>query len=152
VGVATDSARNVENMYGSLDEIEGDSQNYLQNYHSKQTFMQKLSREGNLGGMGYQSLPMSSHTGESDNNLIQSCYILLTNLFDPNEVDLKEDPDYFIDVRRDVQDECNSLGTVEAIRVDSKSKGNVWIKFADNNAQAAKMAVAKFHLRYVFKN
>ena len=135
-------------MYGSLDDVEGDSHNYLQNYQSKQTFMQKLSRDGNLGGVGYQSLPMTSLSGDNDNNLIQSSFILLSNLFEPSEVNLKEDPDYFNDVRRDVLDECNSLGTVEAIRVDSNSKGNVWIKFADDNAQAAKLAVAKFHSRY----
>lgn len=133
-------------MYGSLDDNEGDAHNYLQNYQSKQTFMQKLSRDGNLAGVGYQSLPMTS--GDNDNNLIQSSFILLSNLFEPSEVNLKEDPDYFNDVRRDVLDECNSLGTVEAIRVDSNSKGNVWIKFADNNSQAAKLAVAKFHSRY----
>jgi hypothetical protein len=128
-----------------LDEVEGEAYNYLQNYQSKQTFMQKLSREGNLTGTGYLSLSMQ---GESSlDNSSQSCFILLSNLFDPSAVDLRTDPDYFHDVRRDVMDECNGLGKVEEIFVDSNSRGDVWIKFADDNWQAAKMAIAKFHLR-----
>ena len=113
--------------------------------------MQKLSREGNLPGIGYASLPMNPVANQlqdsSFDNVTQSNSILLSNLFDPNEINLKTDPEFYNDVRRDVLDECNNLGKVDKIYVDSNSLGNVWIKFADNNFQSAKMAVAKFHLR-----
>jgi len=113
--------------------------------------MQKLSREGNLPGIGYASLPMNPANNPSQdysfNNVTQSNCIMLSNLFDPSEINLKTDPEYYNDVRRDVLDECNSLGKVDKIFVDSNSLGNVWIKFADNNIQSAKMAEAKFHLR-----
>lgn len=145
--MAAESARTGDLLQAPIDDLQGDAQNYLQNFQSKQTFMQKLSREGNLPGIGYASLPMATNNeAPTDNSTLSTC-ILLSNLFDPNDVNLSEDPEFYIDVRRDVLDECSSLGKVDEIYVDSNSKGNVWIKYGDNNIQSAQSAVAKFHSR-----
>jgi RNA-binding protein 39 len=72
----------------------------------------------------------------------QSHCVLMSNLFDPHDSTVKEDPNFYDDTRDDVFDECSKFGKVEIVYVDPISKdGNVWVKFADKNVEAATKAI-----------
>jgi len=73
--------------------------------------------------------------------------LLLSNLFDPSQVNLAEEPDFYEDTRLDVKEECSSFGDVEKIWVEENSIGNVWVKFANNNNSAAAKALEKLNGR-----
>ena len=75
-----------------------------------------------------------------------SCF-LLGNLFDPSQVNLSEEPEFYEDTRLDVKDECSNYGEVEKIWVEENSFGNVWVKFANNNTTAAAKALEKLNGR-----
>jgi len=53
------------------------------------------------------------------------------------------DPDFFIDVKEDVKEECEKSGPVHQVWVDQKSStGQVWVKFATViAAQAARTSL-----------
>ncbi|XVE67189.1 hypothetical protein DITRI_Ditri08aG0140300 [Diplodiscus trichospermus] len=79
--------------------------------------------------------------------------LLLKNMFDPN---LETEPDFDLDIKEDVQDECSKFGKLKHIYVDRDSAGFVYLRFEDTqgaiNAQrnlhgrwfAAKMITATF--------
>jgi RNA-binding protein 39 len=127
--------------------------NYLHNLQSKQALIQKLSRDTNINPGAFTSMSDNNNNNINNNNISipstsQSHCVLLSNLFDPNNVNLSEDPSFFIDTQTDVVEECNNYGVVEEVIVDEDSRGNVWIKFANNNYQAAKVAVEKLNGRW----
>jgi hypothetical protein len=62
--------------------------------------------------------------------------ILLTNMFESSEVDLKREPGYFIEIEEQVLDLCEEIGQVDQVWVD-ESKGNVWIKFSPESLEGA---------------
>lgn len=153
------------------DELTEDS-NLIHNVQTRQKLMQKLSRDNipalvsgstkiflNKAGMtgmtpGHYSYtntnPMYTPYGGLNNLMmnqpvhfssVSNC-VLLSNLFDPNQVNLKDDPDFFEDTKDDVFDECSNFGKVEKIYVDQLSKdGNVWVKFANKDVAAATKAI-----------
>ena len=73
----------------------------------------------------------------------QSSCLLLSNLFVPNEVNLAEEPDFYEETKLDVKEECSIYGEIEKIWVEENSAGNVWMKFAENNFNAAAKAIEK---------
>jgi len=77
----------------------------------------------------------------------KSSCLLLSNLFDPSQVNLAEEPEFFEDTKLDVKDECSNYGEVETIWVEENSLGNVWVKFANNNSAAAVKALEKLNGR-----
>lgn len=44
--------------------------------------------------------------------------LLLNNMFDPDLVDLKRDPAFFIDIKEQVEEICRDLGKVEKVWVE----------------------------------
>ena len=44
--------------------------------------------------------------------------LLLNNMFEPEQVDLKRDPAYFIDVKEQVEEVCGEMGKVEKVWVE----------------------------------
>lgn len=60
--------------------------------------------------------------------------ILLKNMFDPA---VEEDPDFHLDIRNDVADECAKYGPLKHIFVDKDSQGFVYIKFQTTEAADA---------------
>jgi len=44
--------------------------------------------------------------------------LLLNNMFDPDQVDLKKDPAYFIDIKEQVEEVCSEFGKVEKVWVE----------------------------------
>lgn len=73
--------------------------------------------------------------------------MLLSNLFDPTQVNLLDDPDFYTETCLDVKEECTLFGEVEKIWIEENSLGNVWIKFAKNNFTAASNAYEKLNGR-----
>ncbi|XP_042515479.1 RNA-binding protein 39-like [Macadamia integrifolia] len=61
--------------------------------------------------------------------------LLLKNMFDPN---LETEPDFDLDIKEDVQDECGKFGTVKHIYVDKATAGFVYLRF--ENVQSAIIA------------
>ncbi|XVF00853.1 hypothetical protein REPUB_Repub04eG0037700 [Reevesia pubescens] len=79
--------------------------------------------------------------------------LLLKNMFDPN---LETEPDFDLDIKEDVQEECSKFGKLKHIYVDRDTAGFVYLRFEDTqgaiNAQrnlhgrwfAAKMITATY--------
>jgi len=63
-----------------------------------------------------------------------SCCALLKNMFDPNGEDERNDKDFFDDLREDITEECGKHGTVISAKIDPKTAGFVYMKFADVDA------------------
>ncbi|XP_039138661.1 RNA-binding protein 39-like [Dioscorea cayenensis subsp. rotundata] len=86
--------------------------------------------------------------------------LLLKNMFDPS---IEAQPDFDIDIKEDVRDECSKFGTVKHIFVDKNSAGFVYLRFdsptAAINAQhalhgrwfAGKMITATFMLPEIYE-
>ncbi|KAJ8767012.1 hypothetical protein K2173_012521 [Erythroxylum novogranatense] len=74
---------------------------------------------------------------------IPSECLLLKNMFDPN---LEMEPDFDLDIKDDVKDECSKFGTLKHIFVDKNSAGFVYLRF--ENAQAAVSAQRALHGRW----
>jgi RNA-binding protein 23/39 len=51
-------------------------------------------------------------------SLLPTNCILLSNMFDPKEVDLTREPEYFIDLKAEVLEQCKKYGDVDAIFIE----------------------------------
>ena len=70
-------------------------------------------------------------------------------MFDAAQVDLQEDPSFFLDIKEQVQDICEEMGgRVDKIYVEQNSAGNVWVKYMRDNLEAAKKAVQMLNQKY----
>ncbi|CAM0956886.1 unnamed protein product [Alopecurus aequalis] len=70
-------------------------------------------------------------------------FLLLKNMFDPA---VETDPDFDLDIRDDVQDECSKFGVVNHIFVDKRTAGFVYLHF--DSATAATSAQRSLHGRW----
>eukprot|EP01113_Clastostelium_recurvatum_P040522 TRINITY_DN630_c1_g1_i5.p1 TRINITY_DN630_c1_g1~~TRINITY_DN630_c1_g1_i5.p1 ORF type:complete len:522 (+),score=147.61 TRINITY_DN630_c1_g1_i5:158-1723(+) len=66
-----------------------------------------------------------------------SC-ILIKNMFDPAQ---ETEPDFDLDIKEDVRDECGKHGHIIHIYVDKRSAGHVYMRFADQES-ASRAAVS----------
>ena len=55
-------------------------------------------------------------------------------MFDNSVVDLNRDPNFYIDIKNEVESVCSSWGMIERIYIEQESLGNVWIKFGGKDA------------------
>lgn len=69
--------------------------------------------------------------------------LLLKNMFDPNN---ETEPDFDLDIKEDVQDECSKFGAVKHIFVDKHSAGHVYLRF--DSATSAIGAQRALHGRW----
>ncbi|XP_024016432.1 RNA-binding protein 39 isoform X5 [Eutrema salsugineum] len=69
--------------------------------------------------------------------------LLLKNMFDPST---ETEPDFDLDIKEDVQEECSKFGNLNHIFVDKNSVGFVYLRF--ENAQAAMGAQRALHGRW----
>ncbi|KAF8012017.1 hypothetical protein BT93_I0215 [Corymbia citriodora subsp. variegata] len=69
--------------------------------------------------------------------------LLLKNLFDPAT---ETEPDFDLDIKEDVEEECSKFGRVKHIYVDKNTAGWVYLRF--ENVQAAMNAQRSMHLRW----
>ncbi|KAK9677526.1 hypothetical protein RND81_11G149300 [Saponaria officinalis] len=85
-----------------------------------------------LGGMpsdGHSIPPVALPTVATIG--VPSECLLLTNMFDPK---VETEPDFDLDIKDDVQDECAKFGSLKHIFVDKFSDGHVYLKFDDTRA------------------
>ncbi|KAG8497814.1 hypothetical protein CXB51_007014 [Gossypium anomalum] len=69
--------------------------------------------------------------------------LLLKNMFDPS---LETEPDFDLDIKEDVQEECSKFGKLKHIYVDRNSAGFVYLQFED--VQGAINAQRNLHGRW----
>jgi len=69
--------------------------------------------------------------------------ILLKNMFDPGT---ETDPDFDLDIRDEVQEECSRFGPVKHIYVDKHSNGHVYLRF--ETVTAAASCQRAMHMRW----
>lgn len=74
---------------------------------------------------------------------IPSECLLLKNMFDPT---LEDEPDFDLDIRDDVKEECSKHGTLKHIYVEKNSAGFVYLRF--ENTQSAIAAQRALHGRW----
>ncbi len=146
VGIAREEVRPNELFAIGAD---GDD-SHLHTSQSKQALMQKLNRDLPLEinpSLG-RDVSLSGAINTGFPAVSQSSCVLLSNLFDPASVNISEEPNFYRETREDVMNECSNFGKVEQVFVDESSTGNVWVKFANSNWQAARAAVEGLNGRW----
>ncbi|KAK6924187.1 RNA recognition motif domain [Dillenia turbinata] len=81
--------------------------------------------------------PASAHVGNP------SPCLLLKNMFDPAN---EEDPDFDLDIKEEVREECSKFGPVRHIYVDRNSAGHVYLRF--DTVEAAASVQRAMHMRW----
>ncbi|XP_027352758.1 RNA-binding protein 39 isoform X1 [Abrus precatorius] len=69
--------------------------------------------------------------------------LLLKNMFDPTT---ETEPDFDLDIKEDVEEECSKFGRVKHIYVDKRSAGFVYLQF--ETVEAASAAQRAMHMRW----
>ncbi|KAL5210482.1 hypothetical protein ABZP36_006105 [Zizania latifolia] len=94
---------------------------------------------------GFGSIPGASLpiTTQSIEMAPPSECLLLKNMFDPS---VETDPDFDLDIRDDVQEECSKFGQVKHIFVDKNTAGFVYLRF--DTTMAAMSAQKALHGRW----
>ncbi|XP_051134773.1 uncharacterized protein LOC127253979 [Andrographis paniculata] len=130
------------------------------NAQSRALLMQKLDRTGAASSMtGSSAAPVSVPVlpgltsadlsmpalpvPSADTIGAPSECLLLKNMFDPN---LETEPDFDLDIKEDVSEECSKFGKLKHIHVDKNSAGFVYLRF--ENAQSAIAAQRALHGRW----
>merc|ERR1740115_692705 len=84
-----------------------------------------------MGGMGGGG-GMGMNAGQNPSLNMPTNIIVLHGMFNPSQVNLNTDPEFFNDIHADVEQECKKYGSVSRVWADqSSSKGDVWVKFGD---------------------
>jgi RNA-binding protein 23/39 len=111
-----------------------DDGTYIRSKGQRNELMHKLAREP------------EGKFNESVSNMPTSS-LLLTNLWDKNDVEINKNPNFFEDIHDDVLNEAQKFGKIEKIHIEKNSdNGNLWIKFYDVND--AKKAQVIMHHRH----
>ncbi|XP_022750996.1 RNA-binding protein 39-like [Durio zibethinus] len=86
--------------------------------------------------------PIMSTTGLDPIGQPSEC-LLLKNMFDPAT---ETEPDFDLEIKEDVEEECSKYGRVKHIHVDKNSAGCVYLRF--DSAEAACKAQRAMHMRW----
>jgi len=64
--------------------------------------------------------------------------IVLHGMFNPSQVNLATDPEFFNDIHADVEQECRKYGSIMTVWADkASSRGDVWVRFTDTNSSSS---------------
>ncbi|RWR92365.1 RNA recognition motif domain-containing protein [Cinnamomum micranthum f. kanehirae] len=96
-----------------------------------------------LAGLPGAAVTLPVATTAVDTIGVPSECLLLKNMFDPQN---ETEPDFELDIKDDVQDECSKFGTVKHIFVEKNSAGFVYLRFG--NVQSAASAQRALHGRW----
>jgi hypothetical protein len=113
--------------------------------------MQKLSRDQATPEQSVKTQNFSNHPMVLQPQMTQvqpSNCLLLSNMFDPSHADLRKDPTFFLDIKEQVEDVCKELGRLEKVWVEQNSPGNVWVKFAKTDIEAAVACLNTLNQRF----
>ncbi|CAA6663240.1 unnamed protein product [Spirodela intermedia] len=94
-----------------------------------------------LPGSGLPVMPAAVQ--QADPIGVPSECLMLKNMFDPS---LETEPDFDLDIKEDVQEECSKFGPLKHIFVDKNSAGYVYLRF--ESATAAISAQRALHGRW----
>ncbi|EOX92356.1 Splicing factor isoform 2 [Theobroma cacao] len=86
--------------------------------------------------------PIMSTTAVDPTGQPSEC-LLLKNMFDPAT---EMEPDFDLEIKEDVEEECSKYGRVKHIHVDKNSAGCVYLRF--DSAEAAGKAQRAMHMRW----
>ncbi|XP_011088625.1 RNA-binding protein 39 isoform X1 [Sesamum indicum] len=97
-----------------------------------------------LPGLADAALSIPALTGPPMDTIgAPSECLLLKNMFDPNS---EAEPDFDLDIKDDVQEECSKFGRLKHIYVEKNSAGFVYLRF--ENAESAIAAQRALHGRW----
>ncbi|MQL70673.1 hypothetical protein Taro_002999 [Colocasia esculenta] len=97
-----------------------------------------------LVGLPGSGLPVGiAVVPQADTIGVPSECLLLKNMFDPS---VETEPDFDLDIKEDVQDECSKFGAVKHIFVDKNTSGFVYLRF--DNVTSAMNAQRALHGRW----
>lgn len=137
VGEAPEGVRGRENYLPKSNDND-DASIFNINAQNRLALTQALTRD--TYGIQMQSLP----SGMTPYATPSSCYLLISNTFDPSTVNLIEEPEFYEEVSIDIREECEKFGKVEKLYLDRNSIGNIWVKFANNNVNAGNQIISAF--------
>merc|ERR1719343_133232 len=90
---------------------------------------------GPMGGGGMMGGGMGMGMGGGSS--MPTNIIVLHGMFNPAQVNLQTDPEFFNDIHADVEQEYRKYGSVQTVWADKAStKGDVWVRFADVTSAA----------------
>ncbi|KAL4333626.1 hypothetical protein GQ457_07G004600 [Hibiscus cannabinus] len=95
-----------------------------------------------VNGQGAYPAPVMSTTALDPIGQPSEC-LLLKNMFDPST---ETEPDFDLDIKEDVEEECSKYGRVKHIYVDKNSSGCVYLRF--DSTEAAGKAQRAMHMRW----
>ncbi|XP_016650766.1 PREDICTED: RNA-binding protein 39 [Prunus mume] len=97
-----------------------------------------------IAGLGVAGLQIPTATLPSIDTIgVPSECLLLKNMFDPA---VETEPNFDLDIKEDVQEECSKYGNLRHIFVDKNTAGHVYLRF--ENTQAAINARHVLHGRW----
>ncbi|KAL3814001.1 hypothetical protein ACJIZ3_015269 [Penstemon smallii] len=138
----------------NIADLDDDDGNGLSlNANSRALLMQKLDRTGaassingsfttSVGDSHGFSMPSTAVSAIDPIGVPSEC-LLLKNMFDPNS---EAEPDFDLDIKEDVGDECSKYGKLKHIYVDKNTAGFVYLRF--ENTQSAIAAQQALHGRW----
>jgi RNA-binding protein 39 len=100
--------------------------------------MQKLQGSGASGLAGSLPGPMGGTMAPRPMGMnMPTNIIVLHGMFNPAQVNIHTDPEFFNDIHADVEQECRKYGSVGTVWADKQSaRGDVWVRFADTQSAA----------------
>ncbi|KAK9167037.1 hypothetical protein Scep_002228 [Stephania cephalantha] len=113
----------------------------LLNGSSQQAVSMPMTAQAAIPSPAFPALLFPSPATEPIGN--PSNCLLLKNMFDPAD---EMEPDFDIDIKEDVQEECSNFGPVKHIYVDKNSAGHVYLQF--ETVGAAVNAQRAMHMRW----
>ncbi|KAB5547502.1 hypothetical protein DKX38_010908 [Salix brachista] len=108
---------------------------------NQQAITLPVNGQTNTGAAAFPALVLPSPAYESIGQ--PSDCLLLKNMFDPAT---ETEPDFDLDIKEDVEEECSRYGRVEHVRVDKNSAGYVYLRF--DSMEAAAKAQRAMHMRW----
>lgn len=117
----------LENNRGAETLDENSKASYLNTGAARSLLMHKLMEGRNIdpSSMGFRQNTASEAT---DSNQSSRC-ILISNMFDPNLVDLDKDPTFYVEIKNQITKVVQEWGKIDIVFVEQKSLGNVWLRF-----------------------
>ncbi|XP_052310443.1 uncharacterized protein LOC18101239 isoform X2 [Populus trichocarpa] len=108
---------------------------------NQQAISLPVNGQTNIGAAAFPALVLPSPAYESIGQ--PSECLLLKNMFDPAT---ETEPDFDLDIKEDVEEECSRYGQVKHIWVDKNSAGHVYLQF--DSMEAAARAQRAMHMRW----
>eukprot|EP00928_Gymnodinium_smaydae_P063802 TRINITY_DN47291_c0_g1_i1.p1 TRINITY_DN47291_c0_g1~~TRINITY_DN47291_c0_g1_i1.p1 ORF type:complete len:466 (-),score=118.04 TRINITY_DN47291_c0_g1_i1:105-1502(-) len=92
---------------------------------------------GPMGGAAPRAIAPMGGAAANPALSMPTNFIVLHGMFNPSQVNLATDPEFFNDIHADVEQECRKYGSVQTVWADQQSsRGDVWVRFADSQSSS----------------